>query len=233
MTIETKSRTDVELVQSVGDDDGIVHAARISLAHDRSVVEAKERKGLINYLMAHKHGTPFEHNSITFRVHAPLFEFREWMRHRVQSYNEQSGRYSKFEPVFYLPGSDRPLVNVGTSAKPVLAPAQRTVIKASQARMVESFHESWAAYEELLALGVAKEVARNVLPVAVYSTMYATTNLRGWLHFLGLRTSEENATFQGHPQWEIEQAALDIERELAKLFPDTLEAFNANGRVAP
>jgi thymidylate synthase (FAD) len=97
----------------------------------------------------------------------------------------------------------------------------------------EGYNHVWQIYEDNLAQGVSNEMARLVLPVATYTSMYATANLRAWLHFISLRTSEENAHWRGHPQWEIVQAAQQVEEQLKEIFPLTLAAFDKHGRVAP
>lgn len=229
------TKLDVELIDAMGDDVSIARAAWISTGPDEREKDPGRVEGLIRYLMTHRHGTPFEHTSITFRVHAPIMVFREWMRHRIQSFNEQSGRYTQFDPVFYVPGDDRPLVNVGTSARPKMdfGDGGEELLGEVQGVLQDAYAQSWYWYKHLLDMGIANEVARLVVPVGMFSSMYATTNLRGWLHFLGLRTSEENATYQGHPQWEIVQTAKMVEEHLRTLFPITMKVFDENGRVAP
>lgn len=223
----------VELIDVMGSDTTIARAAWISTGPDEREKDEGRVGGLLRYLMSHRHGTPFEHTSVTFRVHAPIMVFREWHRHRVQAYNEQSGRYTQFDPVFYLPSEERPLVNVGTSARPQMGHGDPDLLAGVQDDLMDAYEASWSSYQKLLARGVANEVARLVIPVGMYSSMYATANLRGWLHFLGLRTSEDHATFQGHPQWEIVQAANQVEEHLTKHFPLTMRLFNEAGRVAP
>lgn len=237
MTIEILSDVTVELVQSVGSDLGVVHAARISTGADRDSAfdgELVERdKGLINYLMRERHGTPFEHNSITFRVEAPIFVFREWHRHRIQSYNETSGRYSELAPRFYIPDAARPLINVGTSAAPMMEPADVDTIVAVHEEIEDAYHYAWRSYQNLLNLGIAKEVARLVLPVGIMSTMYATANLRAWMSFLSLRVRDEAAAYPTRPQREIEMAGEKISDLLANQFPVSMAAFVKHKSVAP
>jgi thymidylate synthase (FAD) len=232
------SDVEVELVQHVGGDSSVVHAARISTAAEGTSLDfsgdaGEKDKGLINYLMREHHGTPFEHNSVTFRVKAPIMVFREWHRHRIQSYNEQSGRYTIFAPEFYVPGNDRPLVNIGTSAKPEMAPADPEIHEKFVADLVAGYEQQWKRYEDATRMGIANEMARLHLPTSIMSSMYVTANLRAWLHFLGLRTSEENAAHKGRPQREIVMAAEKIEKILTELFPVSLATFNSHGRIAP
>lgn len=236
--IEFRSDPSVDLVDRMGTDASVVSAARVSVVGSKASqyedADATEHYGLINYLMAHRHGTPFEHAAITFRVEAPIFVFREYHRHRVGwSYNEMSGRYTQLQPVFHIPAPDRPLVNVGTSARPKMAPGPIEQYERQVERMKASYLQAYEAYEQGLADGIAKEVAREVLPVAIFSTMYATANMRSIMHFLSLRTEDEGATFVSHPQYEIAQVAQRIEAIFASAFPLVHAAWHGHGRVSP
>ena len=390
----------VELVKHSASDTDVLWAARVSTAGEDSLEELtkdpERSKGLINYLMRDRHGSPFEHNSMTFFINAPIFVFREFMRHRVgwclagdtmitlesegdslrqrsiqelhehwhqdvqdrmppsvgsvrrshvrcydedtmlaqrarivdvmesgakaliristkggrtlrcsvdhailtpdgwrkagelavgdtvltadtlprpiaaavpdpivavdddgeemtydlsvegpwhnfladgivvhNSYNEESGRYRELQPVFYVPGQDRKLVQQGRPGKYEFVQGsdeqRRQVVKS----MEESYTQSYAAYQEMLAAGVAREVARATLPVGLFSSMYATCNARSLMHFLGLRTQHEMARVPSFPQREIEMVGERMEAVWAELMPLTHAAFNANGRVAP
>jgi thymidylate synthase (FAD) len=177
--------------------------------------------------------SPFEHNSMTFFVSAPIFVFREFQRHRIASYNEESGRYRELRPVFYVPGPDRKLVQEGKPGHYVFidgTPEQHEVaVEATK----ESCRQAYAAYRRMLDAGIAREVARGVLPVATYSSMYVTVNARSLMNFLSLRTKREGSTYPSFPQREIEMVAEQMEAEWARLMPVTHAAFNAAGRVAP
>ncbi len=233
MGVETFSRPKVELIQVSGNDVSIARAAWISTGTDEREKDEGRIAGLINYLMSYRHGTPFEHAWLTIRAEGELFSFYEWHRHRLQSFNEESGRYTKMTPVFWQPAPERPLVNVGTDARPKMAPASKEVYEKGIAVQYKSYQHSWDSYEELLDLGWAKEAARSVLPVGIKKSMYASANLRAWLHFLSLRTNEEWSTYQGHPQYEIEAIAQEIEAVISEQFPLVIEAWNKHGRVAP
>lgn len=403
---EVRFRSDVtaELVKSSAADADVLFAARVSTAGEQSLAEvgsdAERSAGLINYLMRDRHGSPFEHNSFTFFVSAPIFVFREFMRHRVgfclagdtaialesdsgpryttiadlyrrwhvgveasvqrdqvrcfneetlrpqrarildviesgakpllrletetglvvrcstdhaiftpdgwrkagelaagdyvfgagfagvpnpeqalaerdggaaaavphrlalvaddgvemtydlsvqgpwhnflangivvhNSYNEESGRYRRLEPVFYVPGPDRKLVQQGKPGRYVFvdgtAEQQKLVDEATRAVCTGAYQ----AYLEMLEAGIAREVARGVLPVSIYSSMYATCNARALMHFLSLRTKREDSAFPSFPQREIEMVAERMEAIFAKAMPLTYAAFNRNGRVAP
>jgi thymidylate synthase (FAD) len=228
----------VELVRSSAQDADVLFAARVSTAGEASLDELQKdparSKGLINYLMRDRHGTPFEHNSMTFLVTAPIFVFREFHRHRAGwSYNEESGRYRELQPVFYVPGPQRKLVQVGRPGKYEFFEGTPEQQGATRTAMEESYRQSYEAYRTMLAEGVAREVARAVLPVGLFSSMYATCNARSLMHFLSLRTKDDRAKVPSFPQREIEMVAEQMERHWAALMPLTHEAFNEHGRVAP
>jgi thymidylate synthase (FAD) len=236
---EVRFRSDVtvELVKRSAADADVLFAARVSTAGEQSLAEvgtdAERSAGLINYLMRDRHGSPFEHNSFTFFVSAPIFVFREFMRHRTFSYNEESGRYRRLEPVFYVPGPERKLVQEGKPGRYVFvdgsAEQHKLVDEATRAVCTGAYQ----AYLEMLEAGIAREVARGVLPVSIYSSMYATCNARALMHFLSLRTKREDSTFPSFPQREIEMVAEKMEAIFAETMPLTYAAFNRNGRVAP
>ena len=232
-----RSDVTVELVKSNASDADVLFAARVSTAGEKSLEEvgtdAARSAGLINYLMRDRHGSPFEHNQFTFYVSAPIFVFREFMRHRTFSYNEESGRYRRLEPVFYLPGPERKLVQEGKPGRYVFVDGseeQHRLVADSTRRVCT---EAYRAYLEMLDAGVAREVARGVLPVSIYSTMYATCNARALMNFLSLRTKREDSTFPSFPQREIEMVAERMEEHFARTMPLTHAAWNRNGRVAP
>jgi thymidylate synthase (FAD) len=151
----------------------------------------------------------------------------------VWSYNEESGRYRKLDPVFYVPGPDRKLVQEGKPGKYVFVSGTGEQHKTAEEAVRRSCAASYAAYLEMLDAGIAREVARTVLPVGIYSSMYATCNARALMHFLSLRTKHDEATFPSFPQREIEMVAEKMEAHFAELMPLTYAAWQANGRVAP
>jgi thymidylate synthase (FAD) len=236
--IELRDDVTVELVKHSAADSDVLFAARVSTVGEQSLDELNKdperSQGLINYLMRDRHGSPFEHNSMTFFISAPILVFREFMRHRVGwSYNEESGRYRELQPVFYVPGESRKLVQEGRPGKYVFAEGTQAQQELVGRTMEDSYRRSYEAYQEMLAAGVAREVARAVLPVGLFSSMYATCNARSLMHFLGLRTQHELAKVPSFPQREIEMVGEKMEAEWAGLMPLTYAAFNANGRVAP
>lgn len=226
-----RSDMTVELVQSMGDDASVVKAARVSTGGSTTTPE--KDAGLINYLMRDRHGTPFEHNAFTFYVEAPIFVFREFMRHRVASYNEESGRYKELAPVFYIPSEDRKLVQVGKPGAYTFEEGTYDQKKIVPADIKMAAKEAYAAYQRMLEKGVAREVARSVLPVGLYSSMFVTMNARTLMNFLSLRTMREGTMFPSFPQREIEMCAEKMEDFFAEVMPVTYATFNKNGRVAP
>ena len=236
--VQFRSDVTVELVRSTANDRDVLFAARVSTQGEQSLdgneADATDRdKGLINYLMRDRHGSPFEHNSMTFYVQAPIFVFREFMRHRIASYNEESGRYRELRPEFYVPGADRNLVQVGKTGSYEFTPGtpEQTQLVDTEVRAVCT--EAYASYQRMLDAGVAREVARMVLPVTIYSSMYVTMNARSLMNFLSLRTMREGTHFPSFPQREIEMVAEKMEQFWVDLMPMTSASFNANGRVAP
>ncbi|MGW1436866.1 FAD-dependent thymidylate synthase [Streptomyces griseus] len=249
-----RSDVSVELVKNDASDHDVLFAARVSTSIEQSILDAARGdcehqgpecqwsrcglsdrdKGLINYLMRDRHGSPFEHNSMTFRISAPIFVFREFMRHRVGwSYNEESGRYKELDPVFYVPGQGRKLVQQGKPGKYEMVEGTFEQGKLAFDTMLRSYSDAYQAYQTMLSAGIAREVARSVLPVGMFSTMYATCNARSLMHFLGLRTQHELAKVPSFPQREIEMVGEQMEAHWAELMPVTHAAFGANGRVAP
>lgn len=229
------SAPDVQLVDCMGSDRSIAAAARVSTAPDLRTIEADESKdaGLINYLMEHRHGSPFEHGALTFYVKCPIHVVREFMRHRIGfSYNEMSSRYTTLHPDFYVPAPDRPLRNVGSSARPHFAAAPELYDETIR-DMVAAYDFCWSRYIRMLDRGVAREVARDVLPVGVFTQFYVTCNPRSLMAFLSLRTRDESAKYPSAPLFEIEQVARRLEAVLADKFPATYAAFQRHGRVGP
>lgn len=231
--IEFTSSMSVELVELAGSDQGICRAARVSTLGADSY-NTDESAGLIKFLLTNRHGSPFEHGMFTFRISAPIFVWREFMRHRIGfSYNEESGRYKKLEPKFYVPGISRPLVQVGKAGAYSFVAGTDRQYEETLSDLGVAYCTSWQSYSNMLENGVAKEIARACLPVAVYSTAYVTCNPRSLMSFLSLRTREDDSKFPSYPQYEIEMVARGMEEVLADEFPLTYAAFNKAGRVSP
>lgn len=235
--VEFRSDVTVELVRASAQDADVVFAARVSTVGEQSLADidadAAESTGLINFLMRERHGSPFEHTSMTFFVNAPIFVWREHMRHRISSYNEESGRYRELLPVFYVPGPDRNIVQVGKPGAYEFLPGSAEQYALIDTEMKRTCVDSYSAYQSMLVAGVARELARMVLPVSIYSSAYVTMNARALMNFLSLRRKVEGSQFPSYPQREIEMVAERYEQFWAELMPITHEAFARNGRVAP
>lgn len=236
--IQFRSDMTVQLVRSSATDSDVVFAARVSTQGEKTLditdsTVTESDSGLISYLMRNRHGTPFEHNSMTFFVSAPIFVFREFMRHRIASYNEESGRYKELLPVFYLPDRNRDLVQSGKPGHYKFSRGSDKQYELTEQAITLGCAFAYSSYQDLLEAGVAREVARMVLPLNIYSTMYVTMNARSLMNFLSLRTIREGSRFPSYPQREIEMVAEQMEAYWASMMPITFEAFNAGGRVAP
>lgn len=215
----------VRLVEHMGGDVSIVRAARNS--YD-AAWKAGEDEGsdtrLINYLMRNRHTSPFEAVVMTFEVKAPIFVLRQWHRHRTWSYNELSARYKPLPDEFYIPDPD----TIGIQSKS--NKQMRDVDKqhphaasvAHEIRMVQE--RAYEIYEQLLEADVPRELARSVLPVSIYSNMFATVNLHNLLHFLELRLHE-------HAQYEIRVYAQALLNLASIVAPVSISAFR-NHRLA-
>lgn len=229
--VEMSSEVTVKLIRSMASDDMVIQAAQVSLKGENNPNTESPR--LIEWLMRDRHGSPFEHNAFTFFVEAPIFVFREWQRHRISSFNEMSGRYTTLLPKFYTPGPDRKLVNSGTSARPEMSEGtnhQKHFLKTGD---VTTAQACWDLYQRRLEAGIAKELARTVLPVSIYSQMYWTVNARSLMNFLSLRVDSPHSLVRTRPQFEIQLGAEQVERHFADKMPYTHEAFVKFGRVAP
>ena len=213
--ITFRSDMRVIYIDSMGDDRRIAQAARVSTGNDDS---GRPHEGLVKRLWRDQHTSTFEHNTLTVMVEVPIFVAREWMRHRTFAFNEISARYSEMEPVFYVPGEDRPLVQTGKAMdyrREAGSKHQRARSSAAHRMMAE---DAWDDYQDMLEFGVAREVARNVLPVSLYTRFYATANLRNWLHFIALRTDPTAL-------WEIREAAKQVVDIVADHWPTAWEAY--------
>jgi thymidylate synthase (FAD) len=214
----------VALDGALASDLAVVNGARVSF--NKQSDELTERDaGLIRFLMRDRHGSPFEHGYFRFIVKAPLFVVREHHRHRAgHSYNEWSGRYSKMEPEFYVPDFVR--TQIGKPGAYRFEPVPEEVRDAARREIEENAHRAWEAYERMLEQGVAKEVARSVLPLSTYTKYYWSCNPRSLMHFCSLRNHEA-------AQYEIRQYAAAAESFLEQQMPITHAAFVENGRIAP
>jgi thymidylate synthase (FAD) len=215
----------VRLDAVVADDLSVVNAARVSFGARVDTMDERNA-GLVRFLMRERHGTPFEHNFFRFHIKAPLFVTREWQRHRVGSFNERSGRYSELPDEFYVPAAEDVRTQVGKPGAYTFEPLAAELAEQVRADIEASYAESYRRYQEMLAADVAKEVARTVLPVGLYTEFYWSVNARSLMNFLSLR----NAPTAQH---EIRLYAEAAERHFERAMPVTHAAFVAQGRTAP
>lgn len=231
----------VRLDAALADDLSVVNSARVSLAkksdweydvsfegEDLVMYESKTLKDadakLIGFLMKNRHGTPFEHNLFRFHVKCPIFVAREWQRHRISSYNEWSARYAKLEPEFYIPDYVRSQVGKPGAYTFEEVPVESRIF--AQSLIYNNGESAFRRYEAMLEEGIAKEVARMVLPVNIYTQYYWSVNARSLMNFLSLRNAPDAL-------YEIRQYGHAVEDLFAQEMPVTYEAFINNGRVAP
>jgi len=234
--IELRSDITVQLVAHNADDIGVVKAARVSTAGEAAQYEERGGgyvSGLINYLMRSRHGSPFEHNYMTFLISAPIFTVRHLMRHRTWSFNEESARYREMRPVFYVPDDRRMLRQQGKPGHYQYVAGEPGDHEQVLKLATEAYATAYRGYTQMIDAGIAREIARMVLPAATYSAVYATCNARALMHFLSLRTNREYASYPSAPQREIELVAEQIEREWSRLMPISHAAFDSLGRVSP
>lgn len=209
----------IGLVNSMGDDLSVVRSARVSHAAQwRTGEDAGKDEKLIRYLMAHRHTTPFESVVLTFEVKAPIFVYRQWHRHRTQSYNEVSARYTELPEEFYIPEAE----NIGIQDPKTKQARDRTAQLgiADQYRRYLRIHceNGFREYKKALNAGVPRELARLFLSVNTYSTMSATMNLHNLFHFLGLRLDK-------HAQYEIRVYAQAILELIRPVVPISVDAW--------
>lgn len=227
-----RSDFDVVAIDKMGSDLRICQAARVSTQGAESY-ETGESEGLIKFLMSNHHGSPFEHVIFTWMISAPIFVWREFMRHRIASYNEQSGRYSQLEPVFYIPARTRPLKQVGKPGAYEFVAGTEDQYNQVRKTFEDGARHQYSDYQYLLDLDIAREVARMELPINIYSSAYVTMNARALMNFLALRTKHKDAKFTSFPQFEIQQVANEMEKTFASLCPIAHSAFNQAGRMQP
>jgi thymidylate synthase (FAD) len=224
-TIRVLDHGFVRLDDAMASDLSVVNGARVSFARHKTEMDEGDA-GLIRFLMRERHGTPFEHNAFRFHVRCPLFVAREWFRHRWGSFNEFSMRYARATDDFYVPDAEDVRTQVGKPGAYSFEPVDSEVAEQTREELQDVYETAFAAYERLVELGVARELARAALPVGAYTEFYWTVNARALMNFLSLRAAEA-------AQREIRLYAEACERFFAERMPVTHEAFVASGRVAP
>ena len=215
----------VRLDDAMAGDLSVVNGARVSFARQKTEMEEADA-GLIRFLMRERHATPFEHSVFRFHIRCPLFVAREWMRHRWGSFNEFSMRYAKATDDFYVPDADDVRSQVGKPGAYSFEPVEPELAEETREALQAVYEQAYATYERLVEAGVARELARSVIPVGAYTEFYWTVNARALMNFVSLRNAEM-------AQREIRRYAEAVEMFLAEKMPVTHAAFVANDRVAP
>lgn len=219
----------VSFVEGWGSDESIIEAARMSTGKGFNGWGTEDNPGdekLLAFLYNNKHATPFEMGGIVIEVKAPLFVFREWHRHRTQSYNEMSARYIPLPDENYVPTLDRLMVGANTGTTNKQAQGNGKQLQEMEAvlwrdELEELYDHAQRVYEKGIAIGIPKELARLPVPVARYSRMRASANLRNWLGFLTLRQAPA-------AQWEIREYANAVGSLIAERFPRTWSLFESS-----
>ena len=215
-----RSDMKVELIDFMGGDGRVVQAARTSTL-GAAASEEKESEGLINFLLRERHEVPFETSVFTFRIEAPIFVTRQILKHRISSISETSGRYRELPGEFYIPSEERPLAQTGKTGEYNMVHLGEHEETRLAIEMVRASQRAWASYEHMLRNGAAKEVARMVLPVNLYSSMYLTMNARSLMNFLSLRNEH-------HAQHEIREVAKQMEDIFAEKMSLTFKAWRSD-----
>lgn len=221
--VEFRSDVSVELIQSNASDEMIARSAWVSNIGEESKTKDTEGiQGLINFLYRNKHDSPFEHGQYTFFISCPLFIAREFHRHRTFSFNEVSGRYSEMKPIFYLPSNNRPVVQKGKIGDYSFDENTKLLDFAQETIKTNSLF-AWDSYVAMKNEGIANEVARDVLPLNLFTSFYATVNPRNLVHFLNLRTDPQAL-------YEIQLVAAKMELIFAKQQPMFYHAWQSQDR---
>lgn len=215
----------LDLISSQATDLSVVNAARVSFGKRKDLLEEGDKK-LINFLMREKHGSVFEHNFFSFHIKAPIFVAREWFRHRISSFNELSFRYAKPELEFFFPAIEDVRTQVGKPGAYTFNKFDDEGMADFWLRLIkEHCDRAEELYEMALDMGIAREQARIILPVNVYTEFYWTVNARSLMNFISLRNSP-------HAMKEIRDYAEALEKFFEQEMPITYKSFIDNGRIA-
>jgi len=206
----------IMLVDCMGDDDAIIQAARVSYA--LGTTKTKDDRGLLRYLLRAQHTSPLEQARIKLEVKLPIFVERQWVRHRMASLNEMSARYSILPNEFYFPEPASVQAQSTTNKQGREQALPDAAVTAYLQDLRQTCADAYTAYGRALDSGVARELARCLLPVNVYTAKVWTMDLHNLLHFLSLRMDK-------HAQWEIRQYANAIAEILKVWVPNVWEAF--------
>ncbi len=206
----------IRVIDYMGGDDAIVQAARVS--YGKGTKQSNQDAGLIDYLMRNDHTSPFEMCEIKMHVKMPIFIARQWLRHRTASVNEYSARYSVLNDEFYLPAVDRVCEQSSTNKQCSGDAFSQTEAENVIAIIEESSKHSLEQYKKLLELGVAREIARSIVPLNTYTELYWKIDLHNLLRFIKLRNSD-------HAQYEIRVYAQAMQEVLRVWVPNVYESF--------
>ena len=221
----------IRVIDYMGDDSSIVQAARVS--YGKGTKKLNQDKSLINYLISHRHSTPFEMNEIKFHVKLPIFVARQWIRHRTANVNEYSARYSILDKEFYIPKEENLKPQSKSNNQGRSGDLSRTEIKSYSKIIRDNSRIGFENYSKLLnedesgrmiddsKKGLARELSRMTLPLNSYTQWYWKIDLHNFMHFLSLR-------FDPHAQYEIRVYAEVMMEILKKWVPLTYEAFVSN-----
>lgn len=215
----------VSLINHMGDDLAIVQAAQSSFSRFSEAYGEREQK-ILRSLMREKHGVPFEHVALTYRLKMPIFVARQLVKHRMSSWSEHSARYSKFEIEYYLPALDGVRAQEGKPMEYRYVTADVAVASQFIQRLADWCEQGMANYQWAMDNGVAREQARMFVPINAYTTITWTLNVRSLLNVLALRNDS-------HAQEETRVFAEGMEQLAERVIPDTLKAFNEFGRIVP
>jgi thymidylate synthase (FAD) len=205
----------MELLDHMGDDLSIVNAARVSYNKAADELHEKDEK-LIYFLAKHKHWTPFEQNSLKFRVKCPIYIARQWMKHRCWVFNEISARYTKFDSTIYQPDDFRKQAEKNKQAS---VAADESLDQDQAAKIyADAYQVALDSYNKLIDLGVCREQARGILPVGSHTEFITTVNLRNFMHWYHLRAPKD-------AQWEIQQYAKAAFELVKPMFPIAMKCF--------
>ena len=220
--MELVNEIDVQLIKHNISDDMVCLAAWVShdIDNEERLAHEGRKEKLINFLVREKHLSPLEHGSMTVKADVPLFVRSEWHRHRTQSYNEVSGRYTEMKPRFWAGSNTR--VQQGKPGDYYFVDGtdeQYALYLQTKRKIAQS---AWNVYQDRMSAGIAKEQAREDLPLSLMTQFYATANLRNWLQFLQLRD-------EAHALKEIRMAAVKVGELIREAAPITYEAFTKYG----
>lgn len=223
MEIKVLDKGFVRLENVSASDEMVARAARVSFAGQDEELTDERIEGLIRFLVRNLHHSPLEHGIFTFHLCLPIFVMREHVRHRLASINEVSGRYSVLDDKYYVPAVEHVRTQTGKPGAYTFEPVDEELAERVRDNIIRASESAFAHYHNLLETGIAKELARVVLPVNTYTSIYWTVNPRGLMHYLSLRNAPE-------AMLEIREYAKAIESIFCRYMPFTAKAFQDYGR---